>query len=406
MAQRVLVLGKNYSTPLGVVRSLAKTGYTVDVLYIYGDKNAVPILKASRYISRLVVVNEKNDRKVLETLQRDFNGEENDYLLFPTDDYSASFIDRYKDKLQAYHMPYVKEDSVTRLMDKTVQNALAKEVGFQTPKEWIVPLDEKPLSIPEDIPYPCFIKPKVSAKGGKLGIRKCETRQELEEGLAYMQEKEPQGCVLIQEFLKIKREYTIDGVCNDQEVYIPAVIYKTGIAQYNKGVTLSGTMIRNNKLECIPMIEDYLRKVRYVGMFDIEILETDEGYYFGELNFRCGGPGYAYFLGGVNLPKMTADLFFEGEFRTGSETVVPGTKFLNNKVVWEDYANLFISKKKLKKLYLQFPKTLLSDEEDPEPEKVFDRIMPGVFRKKRIKLMVKRFVPKKALQVYRKRKKK
>ena len=405
--RRILVLGKNYSTPLGVIRSLGKTGYTVEMLYISKKVAEAQILEKCKYLSRLVIVNEENDRKVMEALKADFPARSVEYLLFPTDDYSASLIDRYREELRDYRMPHVIGDSVTRMMDKSVQNELATEVGFRTPREWIVSLEKEPVMIPEGIPYPCFIKPMVSAKGGKLGIRKCENREELEKGLAYMREKEPRRSILIQEFLEIRREYTIGGIADDQKIYIPALIRKKVIAQYNRGVTLCGVLTDNRKIgKCYDMILEYLRRVRYVGMFDLEILETADGYYFGELNLRCGGPSYGYFLGGVNLPKMTAELLFDGEVQMGTESAVMGTTFLNNKVVWEDYANLFISKKKLKNLYLQFPKTLLSDEEDPEPEKVFNRIMPGVFRKKRTKLRIKKFVPEKALQAYRKRKKK
>ena len=422
MEKRVLVLGKNYSTPLGVIRSLGKAGYTVEMLYISKKVNEAPVVEACKYLSRLTIVNEENDAKVLETMKREYSSREVEYLLFPTDDYSASFIDRYHEELKDFRMPYVIGDSVTRMMDKSVQNELAAQVGFRTPKEWIVSLEETPVKIPEDIPYPCFIKPMVSAKGGKLGIRKCENRKELDEGLAYMREKEPHRSILIQEFLQIKREYTIGGICNDQEIYIPALIGKKVIAQYNRGVTLCGVLTDNRKIgKCMNMIEDFLRKVRYVGMFDFEILETEDGYYFGELNLRCGGPSYGYFLGGVNLPELTAELLFRkssgdreaaelpgkterSEISGKNKEVVLGTTFLNNKVVWEDYANHFISKKRLKALYDRVPATLLSDAEDPQPEKEFNRIMPGVYRKKRRRITIKKMIPKKLLAIYRKKK--
>ena len=400
MEKRILVLGKNYSTPLGVIRSLGKAGYTVDMLYISKKVNEAEIVKASRFLSRLVIVDEEKDEKVLAALMKEFSAEENDYLLFPTDDYSASFIDRYAEQLKGYRMQRVLEDSVTRLMDKSVQNALARELGFLTPKEWILSLEDAAAEIPAEVPFPCFLKPMISAKGGKLGIRKCETREELEEGLRYMREKEPHRSVLIQEFLNIKREYTIGGICNDQKVYIPAVICKTRIAQYNRGVTLSGILISNKKLSCMREVEEYLRRVRFVGMFDLEILETEEGFYFGELNLRCGGPSYAYYLGGINLPEMTAELIYNGVFRPEGRKVVLGEQFLNNKVVWEDYANRFISKGKRKALYEQIPLTLLYDEEDPEPEEVFDRIMPAVYCKKRFKLGIKKKIPTKLLKIY------
>ena len=42
-----------------------------------------------------------------------------------------------------------------------------------------------------------------------------------------MQARLKERSVLVQEFLNIQEEYTIGGVCNDQDVYIPAIIKKS-----------------------------------------------------------------------------------------------------------------------------------------------------------------------------------
>lgn len=407
MSQRVLVLGKNYSTPLGVIRSLGKAGFSVDMLYISRKTKEAEILRACKYLDRLIIIDEENDKKVIKALLEESRNRQEKTVIFPTDDYSASFIDRCNPQLQnLFLMPHAIADSVTRLMDKSVQSKLAREIGFQTAREWIVDLSRSPVVLPENIPYPCFVKPLVSAKGGKVGIAKCDNREDLEETIIAMQRRDPQRSVMIQEYLHIIQEYTIGGVCQDQRVFIPAVIRKIQIAQYNKGITLSGVLVENTELaDCLDQIYEYLQSVHYVGMFDFEVLLTDKGFYFGEMNYRCGGPSYAYFLGGVNLPAMAVETICARSVPlTVNHDIRYGETFLNLKVAWEDYANLFISKKELKKIIEEKSTTLLTDDADPEPLAVFNSMMPkrySAFRRKRIlKKTVKRFIPKRLIDHY------
>ena len=402
MERIVLVLGKNYSTPLGVIRSLGKAGYTVEMLYISRKVSEADILKSSRYLHRLVTVDEEKDEKAIDALTHAFDTEKYQYILFPTDDYSASLIDRFQAVLESrYLMPHVIGDSVTRLMDKSVQSRLARETGFRTAKEWTVSLSDTPVRIPEDIEFPCFIKPLISAKGGKLGISRCSDRKELKSHLAEMQRTDPDRYVIIQEYLNIIREYTIGGVCSDQQIYIPATIRKLQIAQYNRGITLSGELADNETIaDCFDLVVSYLKKVRYVGMFDFEVLETDKGFYFGELNLRCGGPSYSYFLAGANLPATAVEVICGGKLDDGKAEIRLGRPFINNKVAWEDYSNLFMSEKQLQQIISEIPDSLLSDTDDPEPERTFSEMMPNRYRKHRHRQIIKKFIPKALLRFY------
>ena len=314
MKANVVVLGKNYSTPLGVARSLAKADYRVEVLYIATHAGDSKIVASCKYIDRLVEIVGRHDQEVIDALTERFAEEGQKKVLFPTDDYTASLIDRYSNVLQdRFLLPHVVSGTVTQSMDKSVQSVLAKKAGLHTATEWVVSLDTDDIAIPEGIVFPCFVKPMVSAMGGKSELEKCESLQALQNKLVKMRTRQRDRSVLIQEFLNIRQEYTIGGVCNDQEIVLPAIIKKSVVARHNRGVTLQGTIVENDELsEYLSTIIGFLKSVRFVGMFDMEVLMTDKGLYFGELNLRAGGPSYSYFHSGVNLRRQP---------RNGAESV-------------------------------------------------------------------------------------
>lgn len=381
MEQCVLVLGKNYSTPLGIIRALGQAGFRVELL-IVGEESSRSILEASRYLSRVYSVQERNENQIISVLLNEVDTGAFDYQLFPTDDFTASLIDRHRQQLQdRYRMPYIIGDTVTRWMDKSVQSALAREIGFPTAREWVIRLDTEELSLPEDLVYPCFVKPLISADGGKVGITECASPEQLRQRCALLRRRN--RALLVQQKLNILTEYTIDGIADDQRVEIPAVIRKTRIARHNRGVTLTGVLVSNEETaESIRLIKAYLQRIRYVGIFDFELLQTADGIYFGELNLRCGGPCYAYVLGGANLPALTARLLY-GEGLQPVESITLGTEFINPKVAWEDYSHGFFSKQELTGLFRQIPASLLSDPADPKPEECFNAVMPARYEKLR-----------------------
>lgn len=394
MVKHIIIIGKNFLTTLGAVRSLAKSEFILNVVYVSSNKEDIEILAASKYIDTLVVVKERDEAKVIETLLNRFDIKKNKYMLFPTDDFSASCIDKFSVELKdLFLMQYVVGDSVLRMMDKSIQSKLARDAGLTTAEEWIVSLDSDIIEIPQAILYPCFVKPLLSAKGGKAGLYKCDTKEELIEKLNIMQSQMRNRSVLIQEYLNIIDEYTMGGVCNDQEVYIPAIIKKKTVAKSNRGVTLCGKMISEDEIkESMPAIIQFLKSVRFIGMFDLEVMATDKGLYFGELNLRCGGPSYSYNVCGVNLNEITVQIISEGRKPEKNMQIMQDKVFINDKVAWEDYSNLYLSRKELNALYKECDFALISDEVDTEPEKVFYKKKVPIYKMKRRKKTIKKLL--------------
>lgn len=379
----VVVLSRNYATGLSVIRSLGAAGFTVDLVASAYKKGTSLIASKSKYVRNSVeVVSRKvkdgDDIELLEQLLK-YKDEKQKPVLFPTDDYTASVMDMNKEILSdIFIMPEIiggKNGSMVNAMNKTVQGRLAKEAGIKTPKEWIISL-ENDIEIPSDMIYPCFVKPIESISGYKKEMKACDDEETLTRHLNKLKRKFSNRDILIQEFLNIDNEIDFSGVCFDQKIIIPAIIKKTNVAQYEKGVTLSGVLVPFEELDekLRNSIISMLKSFHYYGMFDFELSIVGDEIYFNEVNLRSGGPNYAYFMSGVNLPALFVKDALNIPYSENDEKVSAyGKSFIYEKIAWEDYMHGFMSKKELKKCINESDITLLCNKDDSVPGKIFNK---------------------------------
>ena len=393
--QLVLVLSRNYSTGLSVIRSLGAAGYTVDLIAGSYKKGALDIAACSKYVNKTVeVVSKKGsssgESELLEVLYRYAGQHDKKPVIFPTDDYTASVIDQNRTALEKYFiMPYITdggEGSLTACMDKTFQVDLAKQAGILTPLQWIISLNTS-INIPEDMVYPCFCKPLESISGYKKEMRTCYNEAELQEHLSNLRKKNKNRSVLVQEFLNIDTEIDLSGVCFDQEVIIPGIIKKTHVAQYEKGVTLAGTIVPFEKLGDLQhKIICMLKEFHYVGMFDMELNIVGDKAYFNEVNLRSGGPNFSYYMSGVNLPALFVNGVTTNTRTIDDEKISEYYKtFVYGKVAWEDFIHGFLTRKEVKDIIASADITLLCNEDDPAPGQLFVNTIRLSILKSRIK---------------------
>ena len=396
----IVVLSRVYSTGLSVIRSLGAAGYTVDLVASAPREGRSAIAACSKYVRNSVeVVSKKvkdgDDTELLNELLKYAGQNEQKPVLFPTDDYTTSIMDMNRAVLEEHFiMPHIVNGGVgaiTTRMDKTVQGRMAKKAGLLTPLEWIFNLEEE-IVIPEDMVYPCFCKPIESVTGYKKEMAMCEDEKKLRKHLRKLQRKFPNRSILVQEFLNIDNEIDLSGVCLDQEIIIPAIIKKTNVAQYEKGVTLAGRVVPFDEISeikdnIIKMLQDF----HYVGMFDMELNIVGDKIYFNEVNLRSGGPNYSYFMSGVNLPELVVkELLGEGHTAEEEKVEVYGKSFIYEKVAWEDYIHGFMTKKELNDTIANADIKLLYNEDDPEPAKLFIKQIKKTAFKKKTKRTIKR----------------
>lgn len=396
----VIVLSRNYSTGLGVIRSLGVAGYTVDLIASTKKKGSSVIASCSKYVRNAVeVVTPKiqgdTGAGLIAELMKYVGKSEEKMVLFPVDDFTTSVVDANRRQLEKhFFMPGIrgdKEVSISGIMDKTVQGERAKSAGLLTPEEWLINLKGE-IEIPKDISYPCFVKPLQSVSGHKNEMTVCRNERELESHLLSMKSFYSNRSVLVQEYLNIDKEFDLSGVCTEQQVIIPAVIEKTRIAKHELGVTLSGKLLSPDVLGTVKdKIVELMRQTHYIGMFDMELNLCGDKIYFNEINFRSGGPNYSYFLNGVNLPDIfVKEITGKGHDLEEEKLKCFGKTFVYEKVAWEDYINSYMTKHELMQCIRAADYTLLEDKNDPEPGNHFRKRIRLSAMKHKMKKMLKR----------------
>lgn len=380
----VIVLSRTYSTGLSIVRSLGAAGFVVDLIASVNNEGDSEITAASKYVRNHVEIvsgrnNELGRLRVFEELDK-YRGLPEKPLLFPVDDYMAPFVDEHREELSKdFLMPNIDggQDSILKYMDKSLQIELAEAAGMLVPKTWKINLGEE-IVLQEDIPYPCYCKPAESHTGTKMEMAVCNSPEELKMHLVQLKLDNSNRWMLVQEYLNIDDEIDFSGVCLKDKVIIPAIIRKTCIARHEKGVTLAGRLHPFEELD-----EDLRAKIiatlesfKYCGMFDMELNIVGDRVYFNEVNLRSGGPNFSYFMSGVNLPALFVKDAYGIPHSAEEEQVEEyGKNFVYDKVAWEDYAHLFLSKSQLNKLLNSADFKLVENDDDPEPGKVFRRII-------------------------------
>lgn len=395
----VVVLSRNYSTGISVIRSLGAAGYTVDlVASAYKEGNSL-MASSSKYVRKSVEVVSKKvkdggDSELLAELLK-YAGSKEKVVLFPTDDYTTSIMDLNRSVLEKHFiMPSIVgggDGSITERMDKTVQGIMAKEAGLLTPMEWIISL-ENGIEIPEDMVYPCFCKPLESVTGYKKEMAMCADENELRRHLTRLRRKFANRSILVQEFLEIDNEIDFSGVCFDQEVIIPAIIKKTNVAQHEKGVTLAGKVVPFEEMDenIREAVIRMLKAFRYNGMFDMELNVVGDKIYFNEVNLRSGGPNFSYFMSGVNLPALFVKEALGEEHTPDEEKVTEyGKSFIYEKVAWDDYIYGFMTKKELNACLKNADIQLLCNDDDPEPGNIYMKGIKKTATKIRFKQKLK-----------------
>lgn len=377
----VVVLSRNYSTGLGVIRSLGEAGYTVDLIASVKKPGTSVIASSSKYVRNSVEILSRKiqgdtGENIIEALLEYAKKNNEKKVLFPADDFTTSVIDKNREVLSEYFlMPSVKNgfgNSITACMDKVIQSRIAAESGLLVPEEWTISL-KGDINIPCDLIYPCFVKPVQSFAGHKTEMAVCESETQLYAHLLEMKSFFSDREVLVQEFLNIDKEIDLSGVCAGQKVIIPAVIEKTHIAQYERGVTMSGRLMPIDILgDTGDRIINMMQQFGYTGMFDMELNICGDKIYFNEINFRSGGPNYSYQLNGVNLPDLFIKAVTDTAYDEEEEIMKTfGKSFVYEKVAWEDYIHGYMTKSEMHKCINDADYTLLANKNDEAPGKIF-----------------------------------
>jgi len=401
MKQKVIVIGHGYTSRLGVIRALGREGYEVTVIVMTGynrDGRTLntkkPIDCYSKYVSRVLYC--PSDReKLIQLLLTECVDSQQKVVLIPDSDFSTAAVDLNAERLSDHFLfPNInhRPGEIVAWMDKFRQKELATSVDLNVAKGWRIDVTEGKYSIPDDILYPCFPKPLATLQGGKRGLKRCDNEDELREVVAVLSKANPAISILVEEFKKIDVEQALLGFSDGQEVIIPGII-KTKLLAHGGhfGVAIQGEIQPVKGYEnLVEKFKAFVLRTGFVGIFDIDFYQSEGKYYFCEMNFRYGGSGYAYTAMGVNLPAMLVRTLSGLSIADMKKDITAKGIFVNERMCREDWNSNYINTKQLKQLIETADISFLYAQEDPEPQRVFDKDINSPIR--RLKRAIRRFL--------------
>ena len=259
-------------------------------------------------------------------------------------------------------------------MDKNEQKNLAKEYGIPMLSSVLIRCKNGKYQIPEEVVYPCFVKPNISMNSTKAKMAKCKDKSELNALLSAYAEKEDFE-MLVEEYVDIQEEYSLLGISTKSRVIAPGIFRVIeGGHKERKGVTITGETVSSDSFETIiAQCVKYIESLNYTGLFDVDLIQTKEGkIYFIELNFRAGASTHVFTKTGVNLPGIFADYLIHGKIIGETDIDIhPGTRFVSEKVLIEEYARSDANIRTVRKYMDQADVCFIKDSQDPGPYKYF-----------------------------------
>ncbi len=198
-----------------------------------------------------------------------------------------------QDFLDIGTIPIISEyEAVEMCFDKYLMYEFLIQNGFKTIRSYVD--KEKFYKDVEAgiINYPVFVKPIRGS--ASININKATCKEEIE--------------LLFSRFNNLMIQEFMDGIEYGADVYIdlitgePVAIFIKEKIKMRAGETDKSVSIKNERL--FELIREFVKKVGFKGIIDIDIFKVNSEYFISEVNPRFGG-GYPHaYECGVNVPKL------------------------------------------------------------------------------------------------------
>ena len=348
MKQKVVIIGTGFTSRLCLARSLGRLNYEVSLIVVE-QIHSKPIDCYSKYVKHYYYTQSNDDEDIIiRILLEKCKDEKQKVILIPINDFSASVLDKNLHLLEPYFLfPHIhhEQGAITAWMNKEKQKQLAHEVGLNVAKSIDVKIVNRTYEMPENVNYPCFTKTREYTPGYKYTLRRCDNDEQLHAFLDDLSQKHENLTLMVEDFKNIEREYAVVGFSDGNNVVIPCVIEISAMAKgSDNGVALQGKVVPRSSYESLlGIMEVFIRKIGFVGMFDIDFYRSDGQYYFGELNLRIGGSGFAVINSGVNLPEMLCRTLLGKSTGDMKKEITSQSTYTNERTCLENWYYGFIT---------------------------------------------------------------
>ena len=300
-----LVIGNDHYNTLNVVRALGKEGIIVSVVIETTNRNSFVL--TSKYANNGFIVGKLDADWLIKT----FATTQERIPVIATSDAIASFIDDNYTKLSSFFiLPSVgeKEGGLTRMMDKNIQLAFAKEVGFDVPKSIAINIRDYDYNDIENCNFPCIIKPEESIGGSKNDFRICNNIDNLEHSLQELSDHVSR--VLVQDYIPNDEVILVAGIRTiDGRNYVFGEVNKTKHGRDLNNLGLNALGILNPESEIASLCRNFTDSIDYHGLYSVEAVRKRTAStlarrqnYFMEINLRSDGLLYFYTAANINFP--------------------------------------------------------------------------------------------------------
>jgi len=353
----VVMLGANFYTALGAIRTLGRHGVPVYALdYHFPTAYAL----SSKYVTRKIKcpnvnIDEAGLARFLIELGKDFG--KRPVLMSSADNY-ALLISRYAEKLSPYYIfPSTRNNLLEKIIDKKGLALLASEHSLRIPQTYTVDSDINIAEVLDGISYPAIIKPALSHKFVRIFRQKCllaNNRDDLEDALQTALSSKME--VMVQQIIPgfDDHMYVFDAYINTQ-----GQPTHTFTAQKLRQFPINfGSSTLTRQVYCPELVElglEYMQKLGYRGYGEIEFKKNPEDgrFYMIEINARLSTLNVLFDKCGVAFTYiMYRDLIGDP---------LPDYHLEENKswVFWHAYEDLLSSTAYLKRKQLSFKEIIL-----------------------------------------------
>lgn len=301
---KVIIIGADHYNTLWLVRSLGMAGFYPIAVIINNHHRS--FVGASRYCKECYIVNgNKEAIRCLMSLQLQKKAP-----IIASGDPAAELLDINYDLLSrkyVLHNCKGKGGQVLYWMDKAKMLETAVKCGLTVPYSKSIDLNK--VSVFDTVPFPCLIKPEISASSTKNSFRVCNSHEELKS--AILDVKQECSKVILQEFIQKEYEFLVYGVRTlNNEIVLPGGLRKVHVCDSLNNMGMMTYSFITSKipeqLGTFDSIKTFLKTIDYHGVFSVEFMITKDNAYFLEINLRNDGTVYCTTQAGVNMPALWA----------------------------------------------------------------------------------------------------
>lgn len=292
---KVIIFGNSGYNTLGTMHCFKNKGISFFLLLV--EKNRLNSAIFSNAVSEYKIVHNEAQGVSFLIDKKDIW---KNATIIPTSDNAVNILNKNFSSLSDYNFPHSLGNSFELLLDKKIQTKIANESGITVPLTFEYRKGEK---LPNNIIYPCIVKPQNSTTGKKFVMNECYTEKEL---LNAIHSVNHTNDFLIQQYVNKEYELLLIGCRfkNDQ-VWIPGIFKKE--RWYQKGNDGSYGIISTDVKKFYPnldRIDDFLKKLNYYGPFSIEFGVVDNMPFFYEINMRNDGTSHYFHKAGIYIPYI------------------------------------------------------------------------------------------------------